>query len=400
MIARRHIFHIAGFDPGSVESIHRRFCRELAAFARLWRVSASAGAIEHRNGHPCWSVTARGQSWAVTSVYEPLDWHDIVSSEIERPLPALLRDGLAAGFDIMTSGTLGRYFKSSVSYALFFLTTYLEVALLAAIAMGAGGAVVFAFGASLPNAALAAAVALTTFALLMSSLGKLWRVQQGLAVWAFARAHVHSKRPDIEERIAAFATRVAARALAGDVDEILCIGHSFGALLLIEVMAQVVARHPDIGHQVKLMLLTVGSTIPKLYLYPTGVRMRANGERVAAEPAIDWAEYQSRGDFISFYKFHPIALRRPDAATESIKPNLRRIRMREMLSPGTCLLQSMSHLRRHYQFLMANEQLASYDYFMFVCGPVPAADLVRAPRGPLDFLIVGGVLRNAEPGAM
>ena len=397
MITKRHVFHIAGYDPFDVGAVHRRFCRELATFSRLWGIAASAGDIEHRDGHPCWSVTARGQGWAVSSVYEPLDWHDLVRSGIGQPLPGLLRDGLAAGFDFVASGTLGRYFKSSFNYALFFLTPYLALALLTAISIGAGGLVVLALGTSLPSVALAAAVALAVFTLLMRSLGIRWRVQQCLAIWIFSRDYVHGKRPDLEERIEAFASRIGGRARAGGVDEIVCVGHSIGAILLIEVMARVLDRDPDIGRRVKLALLTVGSTLPKLYLHPAGAPMHARAERVAAQPAIDWTEYQSRGDTISFYKFHPVALRPIGAVTDAVKPRVRPVSIRAMLPRGSRGGRPMTHMRRHYQFVMANRQLANYDYFVFVCGPVPAADLVRAPGGPLDFLAAGGVLREAEP---
>jgi hypothetical protein len=273
----------------------------------------------------------------------------------------------------VASGTLGRYFNSSFNYALFFLTPYLALALLTAMSIAAGGLVVLALGASLPSAALAAAVALAAFALLMRALGRRWRVQHCLAIWIFSRDYLLGKRPDVENRIDAFASRIAARCREGGVDEIVCVGHSIGTILLVEVMARVLDRDPDIGRRVKLALLTVGSTLPKLYLHPAGGPMHARAKRLAAQPAIDWAEYQSRGDAISFYKFHPIALKPTGATTEAIKPHVRPVSIRAMMSPGSRWRRAMRHMRRHYQFVMANEQLANYDYFMFICGPVPAA---------------------------
>ena len=42
-----------------------------------------------------------------------------------------------------------------------------------------------------------------------------------------------------------------------------------------------------------------------------------------------------------------------------------------MLSPEFYERLRLSFFRMHYQFIMANDQRARYDYFMLVCGPVP-----------------------------
>src|SRR5205085_1698173 len=115
MIRKRHVFHLAGYDPISVASSHRRFCRELAIFARTWGIEAGAEGIERYEDFSCWRATARGRNWAVTSVFEPLDWHDIVRADMQQPLHVLLRQGFSAAADFIASGTVGRYFASSLS---------------------------------------------------------------------------------------------------------------------------------------------------------------------------------------------------------------------------------------------------------------------------------------------
>jgi len=394
MITKRHVFHVSGYDPISPESLHRRICRESTTFSRTWSVDARVGPIERRDGHPRWTTRTRGQNWAVTAVHEPLDWHDIVLSDMDRPLPVLMRDGFVAAFDFVVSGTAARYFAASLGYTVFFLGPFLIVVLLAAAAI-AMGSVVRTFGAPLPIAAVAA---LGSFPVLVHVVGRRWRVRHGLADWSFSRAYAYGERQDMAMRVASFAARIAARMQAGDVDEIVCIGHSMGAIPLIEAIAQVLDRNPDIGHSgVKLVVLTVGSTMPKLSLHPAAEHLRAAAIRIAAQSAIDWTEYQTRGDMISFYKFHPVALQPLSTATDAIKPEIRRIRMRDMLSAVTLWHRRLSWMRMHYQLVMANEQRASYDYFMFVCGPVPIADLVRVPDGALHFLTVAGEYRRSRP---
>ena len=57
-------------------------------------------------------------------------------------------------------------------------------------------------------------------------------------------------------------------------------------------------------------------------------------------------------------------------------------------------------MRLHYQFVMANEQRAAYDYFMLMCGPAPFRQTVTQPNGPADLydadgMYVGGALPAA-----
>lgn len=393
MITSRHIFHVSGYDPISPESLHRRYCRESAIFSRTWSVDATVGPIERCDGHPRWTTRTRGQNWTVNAVHEPLDWHDIVLGDIDRALPALLRDGFVAFFDFVASGTAARYFAASLGYTIFFLGPFLIVLLLAVAAIAIGG-IVRTFGATPPLAAL---VVFVSFPVLMHVVGRRWRVQHALADWTFSRAYAYGERKDMARRVASFAARIAARVQAGDVDEIVCIGHSMGAIPLIEAIAQVLDRNPDIGQcGVKLVVLTVSSAMPKLSLHPAAGPLRDAATRVAAYSAISWAEYQTRDDKISFYKFHPVALRPLSTETIAVKPEIRRVLLRDMLSAATLLRRRLSLMRIHYQLVMANELRASYDYFMFVCGPVSTADLVRAPDGALHFLTTAGEFRHAS----
>src|SRR5258708_11456196 len=142
------------------------------------------------------------------------------------------------------SGTVTRYFKSSPSYAIVFLGPYLIALFLAVASIGLGGITIHTFE---NQRLLAVAVSLLSFPLLANSVGRRLWLQHGLADWAFSRSYVHGGRQDIDERVRLFADRIAARAFAGDVDENVCIGHSMGAILLIEAIAQVLDPKADVG---------------------------------------------------------------------------------------------------------------------------------------------------------
>ncbi|HMA71094.1 MAG TPA: hypothetical protein VKP67_06355, partial [Xanthobacteraceae bacterium] len=226
--------------------------------------------------------------------------------------------------------------------------------------------------------------------------GERWRVDQGLADWIFARDYMLGRHPEMEARVESFVARVLACARRADVDEIVVAGHSFGATIAVDVLARAFERAPELGRRgPKLCLLTIGATIPKIALHPKGEWLREKTRRLAAESSLAWAEYQARHDFISFHKFDPVKLTRFDSNHEPGRPVIRRVQIHQMLSAPTLRRFRFDYMRLHYQFVMANERRAAYDYFMLMCGPAPFVRTVMQPNGPEDLYATDGSLLDA-----
>jgi hypothetical protein len=412
MIPKRYFLHASGFDPYDSVAQYRRFVREVARFAATWNVKAQVSAI-HRSGIPDgqWTVTTQAPGWQVVTVFELLDWSDIVRGELSRPAARRLAEGLATFAEFISSGTAWRYFTANWRYGMFFLVPFLNVFLFAALAVLAadyvGTAVAAALASTLWGIAAAAAAALVVFTALIRWPGERWRVPQALADWIFAREYMLGRHPKMNARIEAFVAHVVACARRADVEEIVIAGHSLGAMVAVDVLARAFDRDPALGrHGPKLNLLTVGATIPKLALHPRGAWLRESVRRLAAEPSLTWAEYQARDDFISFHKFDPVKLTRlpppsppPQAGDGKSLPSplagegreggdgpiIRRVQIHQMLSAPTLRRLRFSYMRLHYQFVMANERRAAYDYFMLMCGPAPFRRTVTQPNGPVDL---------------
>ncbi len=399
MIARRHVFHVAGFDPYDVAGQHRRFRRELGKFARTWNVAAAVSDITEQAGAAAWTVTTRGPNWAVETTFEPLAWHDIVRADLAGPAWPRLARGAAAFADIVASGTFARYFAASHRYALFFLVPFLDVVLFAGFGALAGYALAGALSlAGAARAAAAAVIAIVLFRLLMHWPGGRWRVEQGLADWILARDYMRGCRPDIEARLDRFAERLVACVRAGAADEIVIVGHSLGASLVVDLVSRALARDPELARRgPALAVLTIGATIPKIALHPDGVRLRGCAAKVARAPDLFWVEYQARDDAISFYKFHPVTLRATGPAGDPAPPLVRRVQLHEMMTVADFRRYRLSFMRLHYQFVMANAQRAAYDYFMIVCGPLPLRASARAANGPLDLIAADGSVLAPAP---
>jgi pimeloyl-ACP methyl ester carboxylesterase len=250
----------------------------------------------------------------------------------------------------------------------------------------------------LVRAIVATLIALAAFVALMRWPGQRWRVAQGLADWIFARDYMLGRRPDIEARLDQFAARLIACVRAGEADEIIIVGHSLGATFVVDLLARALARDPELCRRgPAVAVLTIGATIPKLALHPAGARLRQCASKVAAEPSLFWVEYQARDDAISFYRFHPVALRAVAPQGDAEQPLVRRTQFHEMMAPETFRRHRWDFMRLHYQFVMANERRAIYDYFMIVCGPLSLKQIATAPGGPGDAIAADGALILPAP---
>ncbi len=400
MISKRHVFFLAGYDPIDLGSQHKRFRREAAKFEKTWSVSANVSDIETVEGSACWTLMTRGPNWTASTVFEPLDWHDVVAADLARPAIPRLFEGFIAFADFLFSGTAFRYFAASWRYGLFFMMPFFYLLIFAAAGIAAGAVLAcFAGAGTLAAIAITLVVALVIFAVLRIWPGRRWRIDQALADWIFARDFMYGRRKDVEQRLDGFAKRIVAAARNNNADEILVVGHSLGATMAVEVIERALAQDAALAaHGPKISLLTVGATIPKIALHPAGKQLRAGMARIAAEPGIFWTEYQARRDPISFYKYDPAALRVFHANVPGQKPHICLVGLKDMLAPDTFAHHKLNHMRLHYQFVMANERRALYDYFMLLAGPGSCEDVSTRHAGALDAYGEDGSYREPFKG--
>ena len=394
LIRRRHVFHLAGFDPTG-GGWYRIFKRELIKFARTWCVRSALSEPKQSsttNQSSSWTVTSNGPNWAVETTYEPLLWDDIVGVDFARSMPERIFRSMFALFEILRLGVLLRYFRANWQYGFFFLYPYLLMGLFAVVAAGLAGVAAHALGGAVwIRVPLVIVIGATAFLGLLRWPGKHWRVLQGLDDWIFSLEYVHGRRPDLDARLDQFADRLIASTRDSSLDEIVLVGHSIGATLVLEVVMRALVRDRDFARRgPAVCLLTVGSTIAKFTLHPAGERFRSHAARIINERSIAWAEYHARSDAISFYKFDPVRLTRFYGDNVSGKPVFRRVYLQSMLEPKTYWRNRLRFMRLHYQFLMANERRTTYDYFMMVCGPLPFSRTVLAARGPAELIAVDG----------
>jgi hypothetical protein len=403
MIARRHVFHIGGYDPILPETQLARFRRSLSSFEKTWNVSASAPGVPKTDTvSASWQAEASGPNWTVHTTYEMLRWDDLILQDHSRSMPSRLFSAMGTLGDWIVTGTLFRFFYSSWKYAGFFLFSYLWIAGFALSGAVVGSALTWLLGLHGISAVLAGAVAgIATFAGLLHRFG--WRlpINHVFDDWIFSRQYVYGKRPKMDARVDQFAAAIVARAQKADVDEIVIVGHCLGAALVMQAVARALKLDPDLTrHGPTICVLTVSATIPKFALHPAGDDVRAATRAVADATAIRWAEYHARDDVISFYRFDPVTLKRIGHNRLDGRPNIRRVQMPTMMGPDQFKRYRFNFMRIHYQMVMGNLQRAPYDYCMVLCGPLPFDEITSVAGGVDRFGPDGALLTPEAPPAI
>jgi hypothetical protein len=170
-------------------------------------------------------------------------------------------------------------------------------------------------------------------------------------------------------------------ARAKDCDELLIVGHSGGGVIAPAVVARALELDPDLGkHGPRVVLLTPGSLMPGVGLHFQARRVHSSIERLASESSILWIDAQARKDALNFWNFDPVAGIGIDVGAKRCNPFIWRVRFRDMLAAEFYGRLRWNLFRMHYQFIMANDMRAPYDYCMLVAGPVAVEDWAK--RGP------------------
>src|SRR5689334_4174463 len=111
MIARRHVFHIGGYDPILPETQLERFRRSLSTFEKTWSVSAHAsGVLDATDVSASWRAETSGPNWKTETTYEMLRWDDLILQDHTRGMLSRLGAAFVTLGDWLVTGTLFRFF--------------------------------------------------------------------------------------------------------------------------------------------------------------------------------------------------------------------------------------------------------------------------------------------------
>ena len=382
LVARRHVIYVSGYDPQGAEGYYRLFARSWKRFLTMWPLVAKVGPLElDSEDFAHWTIEAGGPNWQVSTRYEFLRQEQMIRANMAEPMTRQAPRALAWALDYLVSGALVRVLRTSWQFGLVLI--YFQMMLVWWILLSVGGGALAAYlAAKYGLSALAAlplgiACAVAVFALLRP-LADRWFVVQINSHWPRLCAFACGERSCFDRPIEVCAERLVAAVRAEAADEIIVVGHSGGGALAPAVVVRALELDPDVGRRgPPLVLLTLGSIAPGAALHPNAVRLRAIAARLATEPSVLWIDCQSRADIMNFWDFDPVEGIGARADGERCNPWPWMLRFRDMLSPQFFRRLRFHFFRLHYQFIMANDRRARYDYFMLLTGPIPVATWAR-----------------------
>ena len=398
-IGRRHVLYVEGYDPQGAEGYHKLFDRSLKRFLKNWPIRASVGALAiDSDDFAHWDVAADGPNWNVRTRYEFLREEQMIRANMAQPMWRQVPRSLGWIFNYLYTGTLFRIYRASHRYGL--ALTHFQMLLvywLAASALGGWLAVglVGRLFTLPPVVGLLTGVvaAVACFALLRPLADKLFVVQIN-SHWPYLLHYARGEPSCFDHCIEAGAQRLVQIANANNADEIVVVGHSGGGVLAPAVVARALELDPALGqHGPRLVLLTPGSLMPGIGVHRHASRVREVIRRIATEPSILWIDVQARADVLNFYNFDPVAGIGVDAGAARCNPLIWTVRLRDMLAPEFYSKLRWNLFRMHYQFIMANDMRAPYEYMMLVCGPLPVEQWARDGATTLASFAADGSYR-------
>ncbi len=394
-VRRRHVIYVPGYDPRGLAEYYRMFRTEYAHFRELYGLTGtmSRPRQDEERFSAAWDIKTDGRDWNVETTYEFLRWDDIIRRDFARPAWWKILHEVKLLITITANGSYARIARAHWRFAVFMaypLMVFISMLLASALA---GGLAAWAIGSFITTSAVAVLAGMAVAAASVVALLR-WTERHTYLLYLFddtvsTRQFARRQRPDWEERLGIFAGYLVEAAQAAAVDEIVVVGHSSGSFLAIDVVARALERDPDLGrHGPGISILTLGANLPIVGFEAAAGWFRERLRRIAIEPTVRWVEYQSRKDIMNFYPFDPIAGHGLDLGAERRNPTVISVTFRDIIKPENYRRFRWRFFRVHFQFVMANERPAAYDYYMIVCGPFSLP--MRAAR-PAEVLAAATV---------
>ncbi|ORE98532.1 hypothetical protein [Aurantimonas sp. 22II-16-19i] len=397
---RRHVFYIHGFDPRGAPIYHGHFRSGLDAASRRWRRRiAVREEPEEAVAAGAWTVDALSEANGrrVETRYEMLVWTDIVSRYwFPRRQVRLAVESFRFALATWRRGILKRFHRPA--WALYVAILMTPALVLLGVLVGLVTVAVTVAAVSVAASSLGATAGLSTAAAILASVAMLvvlamgWnRLKAWLNIWwvtrflGYLRGMADGAFERSEERAEAFAERMFEVWRQGEVDEILVVGHSLGAIYLVRAGARLLRRisheaqddPPEARTGPRIVLLTLGHTVPLYTLLGGDAGFRRDLADIAASDRLLVLDVTSGSDPGSSCRI-PL-VEGVDFGDRSSRVISREPDFHDILEPETFRRIRMRPLDFHFQYLKPSERGHGFDYFELVTRPRPIETSVAQP---------------------
>ena len=363
-VRRRLVLYLSGFDPRGVRYYHQLYRADAAKQANVSGYDIEVSKRERIAPHLLkWDVRHTQDGATVETEYLYCEWDDIVRQFwVKQPIK-LAWVTLTASWRALRSGVFSNTFRWSWPAGVTATMPAIAILLLLLLGLSLSVAGYLLVGLVGLIAGLALGVGLLWLAYQLEQKFNLTWVGR---ILSFHEREEQSRTHSLDNRRDDFGDILKSRLKDQDLDEILVVGHSYGAALAIAIVARALEDMPD--EAPKLSLLTLGQTIMWLAWLPEAKAMRAEIGAVAESDAVDWLDISAPPDGACFALVDPYtAIGNRDA--ERRNPKLLNAKFHEIMPEEEFDKQSRNWMRLHFQYIMATAKPAEYDYFAITAGP-------------------------------
>lgn len=362
---RRRVFYIPGYDP-----IHPRRYREL--FRKEGKEQARISGYElnlrpkQTSGAYGWHVDARIDEVSVEADFDVLVWSDIVRDSMDQGIIGTYLLLARTAWTYISSGVLWRLMRlrKGPIIAALYPVGFLLLQLLLALALAG----VAAWGLSFihPLAAIAGVIVIWPVLEWFRKRDNKFFAYYLMHDYAYSAQSNGANPPELEARIAEFVTTIR-EALKEDLDEVLVVGHSSGAHLGVNVLADLLRKGLPEG-AAPLNFLSLGQVVPMVSFLPDADRLRRDLSFLSAQDEMAWVDVSAPGDGCAFALCDPVAVSGV-SPTGKKWPLVLSAAFTQTLSPKKWRELRWRFFRLHFQYMCAFDRPGDYDYFQISAGP-------------------------------
>lgn len=389
-VRQRRVLFVSGFDPQG----HLRYYplyRDEAA--KQCSTSGHRLALGNRRAdgphRQTWQIDATVDGQDCTTTYDFLRWDDIVRLHWFKGHAHYLRMTLGATWRLFSTGVLWLMLKGSwpgfyvcVRPFLMVMVELLGSALLLAfVAMMAGK-----MGLQWPLILAAAVGAAGVWGLNWLGRRAETTLQMGWVMrsYWFTTKQGRKQLPELDERLNQHAAYLLKVLEDPQVDEILVVGHSSGAMMAASMVGRACQRAPGKLADPRLSLLTLGQCFPILSFQPQAGHFRAELAACAESLEGRWVDVTAPTDGCCAALVDPMEAVRALGTSVACEPSIPYLGKKrpKVLSPQFAKLFEPAHyaeLRKnhfelHFQYLKASQIPGTYDFFAITAGPQRLAE--------------------------
>lgn len=385
-IKKRLIVNFTGYEGLHPKAVRVRHRKIMSDFDKLWHTkTAMSPMVDAAHGSGDMTVKTTAENWQTETEFCQFGTADIFDDYAKRSLPRRLFTGTRAFLNILFTGTLWRYGRTSWRFVIFFMWPFLMVLGLLALTLGITIAPVLA-GFSALNMLWSLPLALGASYGLIRALDEKLFISYLLDDWSAAYDRIYDTSKILRDRKHAFAQMLAEKLRQTDADEVIIMGHSLGTVPAIEALAQVWRTEPELISKQPVSLLAAGSCLLMIALHPRAKSLREDVRVLLNGTPVFWAEFQALTDIIHFYDSEPARALKIETSNP---PFIQHIRFKFIHSPARYKQAKGNFFKMHLLFISGSQQKNAYDIGMFLHGPFALKDLLAGwpdQPAPLETL--------------